>query len=108
MYQVKWFSKKKGYGFVEDESQKQYFVHHTDIQVSDGFRYLKEGEYIKGVEEKMEGDKLKIASIQAPMTNGKLMCEVERRPSSKSRASGEEEDAMNSESVAPTDVQNES
>ena len=38
-----------------------------------------EGEYIKGVEEKMEGDKLKIASIQAPMTNGKLMCEVERR-----------------------------
>lgn len=79
MYQVKWFSKKKGYGFVEDSTGKEFFVHHTDIQVSDGFRYLREGEYVVGIEEAMDGDKVKVAQIRAPMEGGKLMCEVERR-----------------------------
>lgn len=91
MYQVKWFSKKKGYGFVEDSAGKEYFVHHTDIQVSDGFRYLREGEYVVGSEEAMEGDKVKVAQIRAPMEGGKLMCEVERRPRrSRPQESGEE------------------
>jgi CspA family cold shock protein len=79
MYQVSWFSKKKGYGFVEDSEHKQFFVHHTDIQVSDGFRYLKEGEFISGVQEPMDGDKVKIAQIKAPMEGGRLMCEIERQ-----------------------------
>lgn len=79
MYQVKWFSKKKGYGFVEDSQHKQFFVHHTDIKVADGFRYLKEGEYIAGEEESMGDDKVKIGQIRAPMDGGRLMCEVERR-----------------------------
>tara|TARA_B000000557_G_C20672819_1_gene399592 strand:+ start:136 stop:426 length:291 start_codon:yes stop_codon:yes gene_type:complete len=79
MYQVKWFSKKKGYGFVEDSTGKEYFVHHTDIQVSDGFRYLREGEYVEGMQAEMDDNKVKIAQIRAPMENGKLMCEVERR-----------------------------
>ena len=89
MYQVKWFSKKKGYGFVEDSTGKEFFVHHTDIQVSDGFRYLREGEYVVGSEEAMEGDKVKISQIRAPMDGGKLMCEVERR-TRRSRQSEEE------------------
>ena len=37
LYQVKWFSKKKGYGFVEGKDHTEYFVHHTDIQVDNGF-----------------------------------------------------------------------
>uniref|UniRef100_A0AB39J9J2 Cold-Shock Protein n=1 Tax=Florenciella sp. virus SA2 TaxID=3240092 RepID=A0AB39J9J2_9VIRU len=79
MYQVKWFSKKKGYGFVESEDKKEYFVHHTDIQVDNGFRYLKQGEYVVGVPETMEGDKVKLGKISPPMEGGLLMCEVEKQ-----------------------------
>ena len=78
LYQVTWFSKKKGYGFVEDSSNKQYFVHHSDIGVQEGFRYLKQGEYVAGEPETMEDDKVKLGKIKAPMDNGKLMCEVDR------------------------------
>jgi cold shock CspA family protein len=78
MYQVKWFSKKKGYGFVEDSERKQFFVHHSDIKVEDGFRYLKQGEYVVGTTESMEGGKVKLAGIKAPMDNGLLMCQVDK------------------------------
>ena len=93
LYQVKWFSKKKGYGFVEDSEKKEYFVHHTDISVTSGFRYLKQGEIITGETETMEEGKVKVSKIKSPMDNGLLMCEVEKlnRDSKTSRTRGEEE-----------------
>ena len=72
MYQVKWFNKRKGYGFVTGD----LFVHHSDIMVS-GYKYLKRGEYITG-EVTDTGGKKKLSNIRAPMEGGKLMCEVER------------------------------
>ena len=36
---VKFFSKRKGYGFIVGEDGKDYFVHHTGIQM-EGFKYL--------------------------------------------------------------------
>ncbi len=72
MYQVKWFNKRKGYGFVSGD----LFVHHSDILVS-GYKYLKRGEYITG-EVSESGGKKKLSNIRAPMEGGKLMCEVER------------------------------
>ena len=70
MFQVKWFNKRKGYGFVSGD----LFVHHSDIQVS-GYKYLKRGEYVIG--EVTEGERKKLSNIRAPMEGGKLMCEVE-------------------------------
>ena len=92
IYQVKWFSKKKGYGFVEGKDKTEYFVHHTDIQVDNGFRYLKQGELVVGVPEKMDGDKVKLAQISSPMEGGCLMCEVEKMNSRTRRDTREDDD----------------
>ena len=89
IYQVKWFSKKKGYGFVEDSASQEYFVHHTDIQVESGFRYLKQGEYIFGKTESMENNKTKLANIVPPMKGGMLMCEIEKKNTSQNMSSSE-------------------
>ncbi|MBW2622885.1 MAG: cold shock domain-containing protein [Deltaproteobacteria bacterium] len=43
---VKWFSDKKGYGFIEQgEGQEDLFVHYTSIEM-EGFRTLAEGDRV--------------------------------------------------------------
>jgi len=42
---VKWFSSKKGYGFITAQG-KDYFVHFSAIK-SDGYRTLKDGEEVE-------------------------------------------------------------
>ncbi|MCP3922291.1 MAG: cold-shock protein [Desulfobacterales bacterium] len=39
---VKWFNDSKGFGFIEQESGDDVFVHHSGIN-SSGFRSLEEG-----------------------------------------------------------------
>lgn len=43
---VKWFSQEKGYGFIQQDSGPDVFVHHTAIQGA-GFRTLDEGERVE-------------------------------------------------------------
>jgi cold shock protein len=40
---VKWFSKEKGYGFIEQEAGADLFVHHSEIQGYD----LQEGDEVE-------------------------------------------------------------
>jgi CspA family cold shock protein len=42
---VKWFSNRKGYGFIEQEDGEDIFVHHSAINMS-GFRTLSEGDRV--------------------------------------------------------------
>ena len=52
---VKWFSKRKGYGFIERDSGGDVFVHFSSI-VGEGFRNLEEGERVEfGVEQGEKG-----------------------------------------------------
>ncbi len=42
---VKWFSDKKGYGFIAQESGQDIFVHYSSIEMP-GFKTLSEGEVV--------------------------------------------------------------
>ncbi|MBN2178878.1 MAG: cold-shock protein [Deltaproteobacteria bacterium] len=52
---VKWFSERKGYGFIEKDEGGDIFVHHSAIQV-EGFKTLHEGQRVSfEVEEGRKG-----------------------------------------------------
>lgn len=43
---VKWFNDTKGFGFIQQESGEDVFVHYTAI-TGDGFKTLKEGQDVE-------------------------------------------------------------
>jgi cold shock protein len=56
---VKWFNNKKGYGFINEESGRDIFVHFSSIDM-DGYKSLTEGEQVVfEVEESTRGPEAK-------------------------------------------------
>lgn len=56
---VKWFSEKKGYGFIERNDGRDIFVHYSSINTS-GFKTLTEGDRVSfKVEETDRGPQAK-------------------------------------------------
>ncbi len=54
---VKWFNESKGFGFIEQDSGGDVFVHYSDIQ-GDGFKTLVEGDKVQfDVEQGQKGPK---------------------------------------------------
>lgn len=51
---VKWFSEKKGYGFITQEDGNDVFVHYSAIG-TEGFKTLREGDEVEF--EVSQGDK---------------------------------------------------
>ena len=43
---VKWFSDRKGYGFITTEDGKDIFVHHSAI-IGEGYKTLSEGQAVE-------------------------------------------------------------
>lgn len=60
---VKWFSEKKGYGFIEQDDGQDLFVHHTAISGA-GFKTLNEGQRVRfEIETSPRGPKAKDVEI---------------------------------------------
>ena len=52
---IKWFNSKKGFGFIEQETGDDVFVHFSAIEMS-GFKTLSEGERVQfEIEESEKG-----------------------------------------------------
>lgn len=74
---VKWFNKKRGYGFLinMDEDNKQVFVHHMEIKpVTKCYHMLYTGEYVEfSLEDGKNG--IQAVNVTGPR-GGKLRCDV--------------------------------
>jgi len=74
---VKWFSNKKGFGFLTDiDSNEDIFVHYSGIDTPDGiYKTLIEGEYVEYNVSPTELDGKKTAQNVTGLRKGLLLCQ---------------------------------
>lgn len=73
---VKWFSNRKGFGFLTDlESKEDVFVHHTGIKTPENvYRTLVDGEYVS-YDVSTDDNNQKVATDVTGVQGGPLLCE---------------------------------
>eukprot|EP00638_Chattonella_subsalsa_P011038 CAMPEP_0117806394 /NCGR_PEP_ID=MMETSP0948-20121206/18538_1 /TAXON_ID=44440 /ORGANISM="Chattonella subsalsa, Strain CCMP2191" /LENGTH=105 /DNA_ID=CAMNT_0005640853 /DNA_START=75 /DNA_END=392 /DNA_ORIENTATION=+ len=62
---VKWFDKKKGFGFILAENQDELFVHHSSLNM-EGFRFLKENQEVSYDEDVAADGKIRAINVCQP------------------------------------------
>ena len=60
---VKWFSGKKGYGFIADEKGNDLFVHFSNIKSNDGYKTLSQGDTVSFEVSKSKDGKLSATNV---------------------------------------------
>jgi CspA family cold shock protein len=86
---VKWFSSKKGYGFIETEGGRDVFAHYSEIVDSaDAFRFLESGMQVEF--EVVEGERglraSRITKLKKPASDtGESGQDVRTSPDDKTR-----------------------
>ena len=70
---VKWFDVRKGFGFITDEDNIDYFVHYSEIQ-GDGFKRLKEGQKVNF--EPGEDDRKRSVALSVTVVSFHVECKV--------------------------------
>jgi CspA family cold shock protein len=60
---VKWFNPDKGYGFIEQESGEDLFVHFSEIQ-GEGFKTLEEGAEVEFEETAGQNGRMQATNVR--------------------------------------------
>jgi CspA family cold shock protein len=60
---VKWFNPDKGYGFIEQESGEDLFVHFSEIQ-GEGFKTLDEGQEVEFEETAGQNGRMQATNVR--------------------------------------------
>lgn len=69
---VKWFNYKKGFGFIIDSDGSDMFVHQSNIDAPNSFRFLKEGEDVRyNISTDSNGKQI---AVNVTALNGTLFC----------------------------------